>query len=143
MKRNWVDPKIGGLNLFWKKTKKIEKPPEVLFEESDDKRTTFRVTPTESFPIHLNVDGQDIEAVDISAGGISFEISFENKEFKIGSSYPIKFHVPHNGDVKARVKIVRINDKNICGAQFYDLTSYEEDALHHYVLKRQKESMKS
>ena len=59
--------------MFWKKNKEKEKK---MFQTPSEVRGSFRVYPSEENPILLKVGDAKLKAVDISAGGISFN----NKE---------------------------------------------------------------
>ena len=57
-----------------------------MFKSPSEVRGSFRVYPSEENPILLKVGDVKLKAVDISAGGISFD----NKDFELGATYPMQ-----------------------------------------------------
>jgi hypothetical protein len=121
--------------LFWKKKNK----PEKKFKAPEEARQAYRVVPDPENPILLNLEGISLEVVEISSGGLAFR----NKGFQEGSSYKVDFILPTGGGIKTQIKILRIDEDDICRCNFIDLDIDSEDSLHHYVLVRQKEDLRS
>jgi len=122
--------------LFWKKkTKETEKK---LFTSPAGTRGTFRVYPSKENPIILKVGGTSLNAVDISAGGISFD----NKNFKLGATYSMEMVLPQGrGTFNAKTEILKIDDKDVCRCKILGLSPDQEDTVHSYILARQKEEI--
>ena len=121
--------------MFWKKNKEKEKK---MFKTPSEVRGSFRVYPSEENPILLKVGEAKLKAVDISAGGISFA----NKGFELGSTYPMHIILPKNkGNFKIKTEILKIDEKNICRCKIVGLSDEQEDAIHAYILARQKEEI--
>lgn len=121
--------------MFWKKKNKQEdklKPPE-------EARQAYRVAPDPKNPLFVNIEGNSLDIVEISSGGLAFK----NQGLEEGSSYMIDFLLPTGGRIKTRIKILRIDEKNICRCNFINLDVESEDSLHHYVLVRQKDDLRS
>ena len=109
-----------------------------MFKMPAETRGAFRVYPSSQKPIVLVVGTTTLNAVDISSGGISFE----NKGFKSGTVYPMKISFPDiKSEVSVKTKILKIDDKNICRCSILEINEEEEDAIHSYVLSRQKEEL--
>ena len=121
--------------MFWKKKNK----PEKKFKAPEEARQAYRVVPDPENPILLNLEGISLEVVEISSGGLAFR----NKGFQEGSSYKVDFILPTGGGIKTQIKILRIDEDDICRCNFIDLDIDSEDSLHHYVLVRQKEDLRS
>ena len=122
--------------MFWKKkTKETEKK---LFTSTSGTRGTFRVYPSKENPIILKVGGTSLNAVDISAGGISFD----NKNFKLGATYPMEMALPQGrGTFNLKTEILKIDDKDVCRCKILGLSPDQEDTVHSYILARQKEEI--
>ena len=121
--------------MFWKKNKEKEKK---MFKTPSEVRGSFRVYPSEENPILLKVGDAKLKAVDISAGGISFN----NKDFELGASYPMQVILPKNkGNFTVETEILKIDEKNICRCKIVGLSDEQEDEIHGYILARQKEEI--
>jgi len=121
--------------LFWKKKNKKEeklKPPE-------EARQAYRVAPDSENPLFINLEGASLEVVEVSSGGLAFK----NQGLKAGSAYMIDFVLPTGGLIKTRIKILRIDEEDICRCNFINLDVDSEDSLHRYVLVRQKDDLRS
>ena len=122
--------------MFWKK--KSKDTGSKLFKNPTETRGSFRVYPSKENPILLKVGTIALDAVDISAGGISFD----NKDFIIGEKYPMEITLPKNkGSFKVGTEILKIDDKNVCRCTILSLNPDQEDAIHSYILDRQKEEI--
>lgn len=133
--RNWGKPQTGGLSLFWKKKNKEEKK----LKAPKEARQAYRVAPDPEKPLFLNMGGTSLEIIEISSGGLAFK----NQGFQAGSTHMIDFVLPTGGSINARIKILRIDEENICRCNFTNLDMASEDSLHRYVLVRQKEDLRS
>ena len=122
--------------MFWKKkTKETEKK---LFTSPTGTRGSFRVYPSKENPVSLKVGGTSLNAVDISAGGISFD----NKNFKLGATYSMEMVLPQGrGAFNAKTEILKIDDKDVCRCKILGLSPDQEDTVHSYILARQKEEI--
>ena len=122
--------------MFWKKNKDKEKKG--MFKSPSEVRGSFRVYPSEENPILLKVGDAKLKAVDISAGGISFD----NKDFELGATYPMQMILPKNkGNYKVETEILKIDEKNVCRCKIVGLSDEQEDGIHGYILARQKEEI--
>ena len=125
------------MNLFWKKKSK-ETGSKLFSNPSESDRGAFRVYPSEENPIIIKVGDIKLVALDISAGGISFE----NKKFKMGTTYPLSITLPKGkGIFTVKTEILKIDDKNICRCKIVGLSDDQEDQVHSYILARQKEEI--
>ncbi len=105
----------------------------------DEARQAYRVTPDPENPLLLDLEGNSLKIVEISSGGLAFK----NQGLKEGSSHSIDFVLPTGGAIKTRIKILRIDGEGICRCIFVNLDVASEDSLHHYVLVRQKDDLRS
>jgi len=120
--------------LFWKKKNKDEGK---LFKAPPADRGAFRVYPSKENPVAIKVGDAKLIAIDISAGGISFD----NSNFKNGATYPLEIILPEKETITVETTIHKIDDKNICRCSIVGLSEYQEDQIHSYILARQKEEM--
>ena len=120
--------------MFWKKKNKDEGK---LFKAPPADRGAFRVYPSKENPVTIKVGDVKLIAIDISAGGISFN----NKNFKNGETYPLKIILPENETITVETTIHKIDEKNICRCSIVGLSEYQEDQIHSYILARQKEEI--
>lgn len=126
--------------MFWKKKNKDEEEKKSMFKVPDQSRGAFRIAPNPDEPIVIDINGEKVNVIDISSGGASFK----NIKFKAEAIYDGKFTLPNTGVVvKTKIKVLRITDAQICHSIFVELTPELEDEIHHYVLLRQKEELKS
>ncbi|MEK9629815.1 MAG: PilZ domain-containing protein [Nitrospinota bacterium] len=122
--------------MFWKK--KSKDTGKKLFKNPTETRGAFRVYPSKENPIILKVGTTALKAVDISAGGISFD----NKGFKLGAKYPMEITLPKGkGNFKVSTEILKIDDKNVCRCKIVGLDPDQEDSIHSYILECQKEEI--
>ena len=121
--------------MFWKKKNKQEKK----LTAPEEARQAYRVAPDSENPLFLNLEGNSLEIVEISSGGLAFK----NQGLKAGSAYMIDFVLPTGGIIKTRIKILRIDEEDICRCNFINLDVGSEDSLHRYVLVRQKDDLRS
>jgi hypothetical protein len=121
--------------LFWKKKNK----PDKKLNAPDEARQAYRIAPDPENPLFLNLEGNSLEIVEISSGGLAFK----NQGLKENSSYMVDFVLPTGGIIKTRIKILRIDEEDICRCNFINLDVQSEDSLHRYVLVRQKDDLRS
>ena len=123
--------------MFWKEK---QNNSEIFSLESNDRRLFYRVFPHSNAPIVFEFGGEKVQMVNISAGGLAFK----NKGFKSGDTQTIEFLLPDQNVTLAPVlEINTIDDQNVCHCQFREIGEDEVEAIHQYVLKRQKEIMQS
>lgn len=121
--------------MFWKKKNKDDKK----IKAPNEARQAYRVVPDPEDPLYLNLGGQSFEIIEISSGGLAFR----NSDLQAGSTHMIDFVLPTGGALKTRIKILRIDEEGICRCNFLSLGVDSEDALHRYVLIRQKDDLRS
>jgi len=120
--------------LFWKKKTKETKK---LFKNPTTTRGAFRVYPSKENPILLKIGSTPLSASDISASGVSFP----NQDFKLGEKYSMDLTLPNDEIMKLETEILKIDEKNICRCKIIGLNPDQEDAIHYYILARQKEEL--
>ena len=121
--------------MFWKKKSKQENK----LKAPEEARQAYRVAPDPENPLFLNLEGNSLEIVELSSSGLAFK----NQGLKAGSAHMVDFVLPTGGIIKTRVKILRINEEDICRCNFINLDVKYEDSLHRYVLVRQKDDLRS
>ncbi len=121
--------------MFWKKKNK----PDKKLKAPEEARQAYRVAPDPENPLFLNLAGQSLEILEISSGGLAFK----NQGFKAEDTFKGDFVLPTGGAINTRIKILRIDEEGICRCNFVNLDMKSEDALHRYVLVRQKDELNS
>ena len=121
--------------MFWKK--KTKDTSTKLFKNPTQTRGAFRVYPSKEKPILLKIGSTPINALDISASGISFA----NKDFKLGEKYSMELTLPNEQIMKLETEILKIDEENVCRCKIMGLDSDQEDTIHYYILARQKEEI--
>ncbi|MBC8432702.1 MAG: PilZ domain-containing protein [Desulfobacterales bacterium] len=123
--------------MFWKEK---QNNSEIFSFESNDRRSSYRVLPPANAPIVFKCGGEKVQMVNISAGGLAFK----NKGFKSGDTQTIELLLPYQNVTLAPIlEINTIDDQNVCHCRFREIGEDEVEAIHKYVLKRQKEVMQS
>ena len=121
--------------MFWKK--KTKETSNKLFKNPTTTRGAFRVYPSKENPILLKIGSTPLSASDISASGVSFP----NQDFKLGEKYSMELTLPNDEIMKLETEILKIDEKNICRCKIIGLNPDQEDAIHFYILARQKEEL--
>ncbi|MDC0946513.1 PilZ domain-containing protein [Nitrospinaceae bacterium] len=123
--------------MFWKKKTKDKDTSNKLFKNPTATRGAFRVYPSKEKPILLKIGSTPLSALDISASGVSFS----NKDFKLGEKYSMELTLPNDQTMELETEILKIDEKNICRCKIMGLNPEQEDAIHYYILARQKEEL--
>ena len=114
--------------MFWKKR---DKSDDIVSFESNDARTSFRVSPLSTEPITLEFNGRPVLLKNIGAAGIAFG----NRGFMKGDSQPVTFILPgENVKVSADARIVEIDSDGVCHCRFAGLSEDDYNAIHRYML---------
>ena len=126
--------------MFWKKKDKENKKPLRIQKVPDDPRQAFRVTPDPEEPISLSINGKAVDVTEISSNGLAFH----NEGFKSEDVFKVRFFLPRVfTEISANLEILRVDEDGICRCLLKDLDQDAEDAIHHYVLLRQKDDLQS
>ena len=123
--------------MYWKKSQS-----DSLKSGGKSDRVHYRVVPDKNDPVILQVDGNLMRVVDISAGGVSCTSDF----LVSGQIYRARINLPdERADVYCELEVLcKDNDyDNMYHCSFIDVDSINIDRLHHYVLERQKIEIKS
>lgn len=103
-------------------------------------RTAYAVVPNPDEPVILQLDGNLSRVLEISASGFTAPLDAA----KPGRRYPFSIDIPtHRQPISGYVDALpdTRNDELTC--RFVDLAAEQLDALHHYVLVRQKEAIRA
>lgn len=123
--------------MFWKRKKSST---EIFSLETEDRRLYYRVSPSAEAPVIFEFGGEKVKANDIGAGGLAFK----NKHFKKGDTQAIELRLPEQDvSITTILTISEIDKQNICHCHFSETAAYGAEAIHQYVLKRQKEIIQS
>ena len=68
--------------------------------------------------------------------------SFDNKGYKLNTTLSVEMSIPQlTKPLIGKLKIVKIDDKDSCKCIIQGMTPEQDDLVHNYVLKRQKEEI--
>ncbi|PIE36537.1 MAG: hypothetical protein CSA54_04165 [Gammaproteobacteria bacterium] len=101
----------------------------------------YRVVPDPDDPIILQIDGKLCQVMEISATGFNTPDDVVTR----GRRYPFSMDLPTSmTPINGYVDVLDegVNSKGL-GYRFVDLATEELDALHHYVLVRQKQAIRA
>jgi hypothetical protein len=134
-----TEHKTGGLNLFWKKKK--NETDSISFDSAND-RTAYRYDFKKGKGIQAEFKEKKVLILNISAGGIAFE----NKGFQAFDFGFIKLNLTmpnFKGDSNfyAGLRVLNINEENICHCLFEQCSLEQHELLHKYVLEMQKNDL--
>jgi len=113
---------------------------EISIHAPSSGRSAYAVVPNPDEPVILQLDGNLTRALEISAVGFSAPV----KAAKPGRRYPFSVDLPtYNRPISGYVDVLpdTRNDELTC--RFVDLNAEQLDALHQYVLARQKEAIRA
>jgi len=103
-------------------------------------RADYAVLPDPDDPVIFQLDGHLVRVLDISAGGISIP----SDVVAAGRRYPFSLDLPSARiPLGGYIDVLPDEDTGFLSGRFVDLSADELDALHHYVLIRQKEAIRS
>jgi len=126
--------------LFWKKKNKKNEKPLRIHKVPEDPRQAFRVAPDPEEPISLTIGGKTVNVTEISSNGLAFQ----NDGFKGNEVFNVRFFLPKVfTEITANLEILRVDAEGICLCLLKDMNQNAEDAIHHYVLLRQKDDLQS
>ena len=81
-----------------------------------------------------------MNVTEISSNGLGFD----NEEFRSGDVFKVRFFLPKVfTEISAKLEILRVDEEGICRCLLKDMDQNAEDAIHYYVLLRQKDDMQS
>jgi len=103
-------------------------------------RASYRVVPNPDDPVILQLDGNLSRVLDISASGFSCP----EGDVKHGRRYRFTMDLPtKTTQISGYVDVLPGVDNGQLHCQFVELNADDLDFLHHYVLIRQKEAIRS
>ncbi len=119
--------------MFWKRKKTAS---DLFSVESSNRRESFRIKPPEDEPIFIQLKNQRISLIDIGALGFSFN----NTDFSKDDEYNVDFYLKgHIKKISAGIEIIGIDSQDICHCSFKTLNEEEFEAIHQYMLDKQKD----
>lgn len=103
-------------------------------------RKAYQVVPDPDDPIILQIDGKLSRVLDISALGFSLPIEVVDA----GRRYPFSLDMPTaKAPVSGYVDVLPDVTNGEMQGVFVNLSAEETESIHHYVLVRQKEALRS
>ena len=125
--------------MFWKK-----KNPgtDILYYESNDPRESYRYHFKTGHGFQIEFKEKKVWLLNISAEGVAFN----NLGFQKFDTDAIKFtlDIPNfngNSTFSARLKILKIDENDICHCVFEQCPLEQQEMIHKYVLEMQKDDL--
>lgn len=113
---------------------------DITVNAATSSRTAYQVVPDPDDPIILQIDGNLSGVLDISASGFSIPPHVVAS----GRRYPFSLDLPTaKNPVAGYVDVLPESDEIPFQCQFVNLSPDELDAIHQYVLIRQKSAIRS
>ena len=113
---------------------------DITITASPSKRQAYWVVPDPDDPVIFQLDSDLTRVVDISAIGVSVSTD----AVKTGRRYSFSIDLPSSkSPIAGYVDVMPDTETGFSHCKFVDLTADEIDALHHYVLMRQKEAIRA
>ncbi len=128
--------------MFWrkKKTDTLIVEAEAPKSSAAERREAFRVGSDPDNPILVTVEGVDYVAVNISAGGLAVR----SKELEKGETYSIRLQLPDGSPViLTELAVVHTSAQGLCRCKFLKLSVLSRNAIHRYVLSREKHQIRT
>lgn len=123
--------------MFWRRKRKDNR----LFSfDSENQRSSFRVSPLKDAPIQIGFRGKPVHLLDIGAVGLAFA----DQGFQVGDKQVIELALP--GEPRAlspTIEVVEIDTDNVCHCAFIDLDEDSVNAIHRYMLKVQVQEIRN
>lgn len=125
--------------MFWKKKGPIT---DAIKGVSPDKRESFRYSFKTDRALEITFKGKKVGVINISSGGISFgNADFRPLDF---DHIRLRLDIPHftgNTSFSAGLRILKIDEDNICHCIFEQCSLEQHELLHKYVLEMQKHDL--
>ncbi len=125
--------------MFWKK-KKTE--TEIVASDPNNNRESFRYDFKDGKSFEIEFKGKNLMLINISAGGLAFfNQGFTPLDFGLIS---FSLDIPdYTGDTSfsAELRILKIDDNNVCHCIFENCSLEQHELLHKYVLEMQKNDL--
>jgi len=113
---------------------------EITVEATDTGRDAYRVVPDPDDPIILQLDSKLCRVLDISAAGFSISLDI----VEAGRRYAFSLDLPTSRlPLSGYVDVSAPRDQSTMHCHFANLPAEDVEAVHHYVLVRQKEAIRS
>jgi len=113
---------------------------EITVQAPSSGRAAYSVVPNPDEPVILQLDGNLARVLDISAVGFSSPVD----SVKPGRRYPFSVDLPtYKRPISGYVDVLPDTHDNELTCRFVDLSDEHTDALHQYVLVRQKEVIRA
>lgn len=122
--------------MFWRKKKKVDL--EIPAADSDH-RSAYRVKPDPLRPIILSLAGNSYHVINISGTGCCFR----SHNFPEGQLAAGTLRIPSEDLIFPVTIRVVLRKRDICHCEFSKISAKSADELHSYVLRVQKDSIRT
>ncbi len=128
--------------MFWRKKKsddftvELEEPS----NEAAERRESFRIGSDPDNPVLVKIGNKEYTAANLSAGGLAIRVP----ELKAGKKYSIRLQLPNGSPaILTEIGVVNVTPQGLCRCKFLQLSEVSRDALHRYILGREKEQIRT
>jgi len=112
----------------------------IIIQAASSGRKAYPVVPDPDNPIILQIEGQLMRVLDISASGFTLLAD----TIASGRRYPFSMDLPTaNSPIGGYVDILPSEEAEVLQCRFVNLLDEEKEALHQYALIRQKQAIRS
>lgn len=113
---------------------KKDRAPFFTYEDTC-RRESYRVAPLEDAPVTVQLGGEEIPLLNISAGGFACRCDRLN----VGQTVPIRLCLPGTVEsIIGQAVVLDMDLRGVCHASFEGLSASMKEAIHQYVLAVQK-----
>ncbi len=125
--------------MFWKKKKQ---ETDSIIHDTKDKRDSYRYEFVAGDCITIIFKEKERDILDISAGGMAFNNDgFQQFDFDYINFTLIIPGFIGDSSIFAGLRILKIDDKNICHCIFEQCSLEQHELIHKYVLEMQKNDL--
>lgn len=128
--------------MFWRKRKTDEFEIELGAPqpEAAERRESFRIGADPENPVTVTIGDFEYVAANLSAGGLAIRA----RELKAGKKYSIRLQLPDGSPViLTEIGVVSVTPQGLCRCKFLRLSVLSQDALHRYILSREKQQIRN
>ena len=126
--------------MFWKKNRN-KKSEQALFhyENNDCQRQFVRVRPVAGEGVVLRVDENEVELLDISAGGLAFI----GGNYRRGDVLSLFLELPREQQVvTGELEVLAVDERGVRHCRFQGVSQDLVETIHQFILRTQKQALR-
>ena len=123
--------------MFWKRKK--HRSDDEIIHPSSNHRKAFRYDLENADGIHMDLYGTTVPLINLSAEGAAFpNTSFKTGDTEQAGLLLTKPWLRYTTLVKVTIEVKDVDENNICHCLFKNCSDENKEAIHKYILERQK-----